>query len=149
MYMYYVGIEWDSCQCSAVFEKGGNSKDIEKHLKDYASLVLYSIHIIIIIYIHFCSINSAFILWACSKIDYWRPVSIKWSILPGSTGEIFLSIMGEAMKILVTQFCTNSAILVQRQQIRSDLTTMTVEPSTSASTPMVSALQPLPKRRHK
>lgn len=49
----------------------------------------------------------------------------------------------------VTQFYTNSAILMQRQQIRSDLTTMNVEPTTSRSTPTASALQPLPKRRHK
>ena len=49
----------------------------------------------------------------------------------------------------VAQFFNNSAILMQRQHIRSDLTTTNVEPSTSELTPMASALQPLPKRRHK
>ena len=49
----------------------------------------------------------------------------------------------------VTQFNTNSAILMQRQQVRSDLTTVNVEPSNSASTSMASAYEPLPKRRRR
>ena len=49
----------------------------------------------------------------------------------------------------VAQFYTNSAILMQRQQIRSDLTTVNVEPNTSTLAPTASARQPLPKRHHK
>ena len=44
----------------------------------------------------------------------------------------------------VAQFYTNSAIIMQRQQIRSDLATMNVEPTTSTLAPTASALQPLP-----
>ena len=49
----------------------------------------------------------------------------------------------------VAQFYNNATILTQRQQIRSDLTTMNVEPSVSSSIPTPSALQPLPKRHCK
>ena len=48
----------------------------------------------------------------------------------------------------VAQFYNNSAILMQRQQVRSDLTTMNIEP-TSVSTLTSSALQPLPERHRK
>ena len=52
--------------------------------------------------------------------------------------------VGEGMTIPPSH--TNSAILMQRQQVRSDLT-MNVEPNNSSSTSMASAYEPLPKRR--